>query len=89
MRLLVAGTTSDAGKTVVVTALCRAFARRGIRVAPYKAQNMSNNSAVTVDGDDRMPAARQRGPEEQAGRTGTDDRDPHDASRIMTALRVH
>jgi len=45
-RLLVAGTSSDAGKTVVTTALCRAFSRRGVRVAPYKAQNMSNNSMV-------------------------------------------
>lgn len=48
--VLIAGTTSDAGKSMVVTGLCRALARRGFSVAPFKAQNMSNNSAVTADG---------------------------------------
>ncbi len=48
--LLVAGTTSDAGKSVVTAGLCRWLAREGVRVAPFKAQNMALNSVVTADG---------------------------------------
>ncbi len=47
---MVQGTTSDAGKSTLTAALCRVLYRRGVRVAPFKPQNMALNSAVTVDG---------------------------------------
>ncbi|MGH2715536.1 MAG: cobyric acid synthase [Thermoleophilaceae bacterium] len=50
--LLVAGTCSDAGKSVVVAGICRALRRRGLSVAPFKAQNMSLNSTVTAGGEE-------------------------------------
>ncbi len=47
---MVQGTGSDVGKSLIVAGLCRAYMRRGMRVLPFKPQNMSNNAAVTADG---------------------------------------
>lgn len=47
---MIQGTTSDAGKSMLVTALCRWLSRQGVRVVPFKPQNMALNSVVTEDG---------------------------------------
>ncbi|CAN5823483.1 cobyric acid synthase [soil metagenome] len=48
--IMIQGTGSDVGKSLIVAGLARAFTRRGLRVRPFKPQNMSNNAAVTADG---------------------------------------
>lgn len=49
-KIMVQGTTTDAGKSTLVAAMCRSLFRKGVKVAPFKPQNMALNSAVTIDG---------------------------------------
>ena len=52
MKIMVLGVTSGAGKTTIAAMLCRHFARQGLRVSPFKAQNLSLNSYVTSTGEE-------------------------------------
>jgi adenosylcobyric acid synthase len=65
--LMIQGTASDVGKSLLVAGLCRAYARRGLVVRPFKAQNMSNNAAVTADSD-APPGADGEQPRGEIGR---------------------
>ena len=48
--IMIQGAGSNVGKSMIVAGLCRAFVRRGLRVRPFKPQNMSNNAAATAEG---------------------------------------
>lgn len=74
LPLMIQGTSSDAGKSVIATAFCRIFAQDGYRTAPFKSQNMALNSYVTIDGKE---IGRAQGVQaEAAGIVATTDMNP-------------
>jgi adenosylcobyric acid synthase len=74
LPLMIQGTHSDAGKSAIVTALCRIFAQDGYRTAPFKSQNMALNSYITIDGKE---IGRAQGVQaESAGIVATTDMNP-------------
>ena len=72
--IMIQGTASDVGKSLVCTAFCRAFANKGLQVVPFKSQNMALNSYVTLDGGE---IGRAQGVQAEAARiTATTDMNP-------------
>src|SRR6202166_1731506 len=92
--LMIQGIGSDVGKSLIVAGLARAFTRRGLKVRPFKPQNMSNNAAVTADGGE---IGRAQALQARAARVApTVDMNPvllkpqaERAAQVIVAGRVH